>query len=121
MVKTSIADVIGPAITPYCINKEGQGPAWANSLFEDNAEYGFGMRLAVDANRKHLFSTMKSLIEAGTTPELKEVLSHMVSIWDKTDDDAQQTARKIKQLLPDAMKSSNDNNRRLLEKINEEE
>jgi pyruvate-ferredoxin/flavodoxin oxidoreductase len=34
--------------TPYCANKEGLGPAWNNSLFEDNAEFGFGMKLAVD-------------------------------------------------------------------------
>ena len=34
--------------TPYCTNAEGRGPAWSNSLFEDNAEFGFGMRLAVD-------------------------------------------------------------------------
>jgi pyruvate-ferredoxin/flavodoxin oxidoreductase len=34
--------------TPYCTNDEGRGPAWANSLFEDNAEFGLGMRLAVD-------------------------------------------------------------------------
>jgi pyruvate-ferredoxin/flavodoxin oxidoreductase len=34
--------------TPYTVNKEGRGPAWANSLFEDNAEFGYGMRLAVE-------------------------------------------------------------------------
>jgi pyruvate-ferredoxin/flavodoxin oxidoreductase len=34
--------------TPYCVNKDGRGPAWSNSLFEDNAEFGFGMRLTVD-------------------------------------------------------------------------
>ena len=34
--------------TPYTVNKEGRGPAWSNSLFEDNAEFGFGMRLAID-------------------------------------------------------------------------
>jgi pyruvate-ferredoxin/flavodoxin oxidoreductase len=37
--------------TPYTINREGRGPAWSNSLFEDNAEFGFGMRLALDAHR----------------------------------------------------------------------
>jgi pyruvate-ferredoxin/flavodoxin oxidoreductase len=36
--------------TPYATNKEGRGPAWANSLFEDNAEFGLGMRLALDAH-----------------------------------------------------------------------
>jgi pyruvate-ferredoxin/flavodoxin oxidoreductase len=35
--------------TPYTVNAEGKGPAWANSLFEDNAEFGLGMRLAIDA------------------------------------------------------------------------
>jgi pyruvate-ferredoxin/flavodoxin oxidoreductase len=34
--------------TPYTVNKDGRGPAWSNSLFEDNAEFGFGMRLAID-------------------------------------------------------------------------
>ena len=34
--------------TPYCVREDGRGPTWSNSLFEDNAEFGFGMRLAVD-------------------------------------------------------------------------
>ena len=34
--------------TPYTVNADGRGPAWSNSLFEDNAEFGLGMRLAVD-------------------------------------------------------------------------
>jgi pyruvate-ferredoxin/flavodoxin oxidoreductase len=37
--------------TPYCSNREGRGPAWSNSLFEDNAEFGMGMRLALDSHR----------------------------------------------------------------------
>ena len=36
--------------TPYTVNRDGRGPAWSNSLFEDNAEFGFGFRLAVDAH-----------------------------------------------------------------------
>ncbi len=39
--------------TPYTMNPEGRGPAWANSLFEDNAEFGFGMRLALDKQAEH--------------------------------------------------------------------
>ena len=38
--------------TPYTVDRAGRGPAWANSLFEDNAEFGFGMRLSVDAQRQ---------------------------------------------------------------------
>jgi pyruvate-ferredoxin/flavodoxin oxidoreductase len=36
--------------TPYTVNRDGRGPAWSNSLFEDNAEFGFGLRLALDAH-----------------------------------------------------------------------
>ncbi|MGA7523408.1 MAG: pyruvate:ferredoxin (flavodoxin) oxidoreductase [Acidobacteriaceae bacterium] len=39
--------------TPYCQNEDGRGPAWSNSLFEDNAEFGLGMRLAVDQQRSY--------------------------------------------------------------------
>ena len=39
--------------TPYCTNDEGRGPAWSNSLFEDNAEFGLGMRLAVDKQNEY--------------------------------------------------------------------
>jgi pyruvate-ferredoxin/flavodoxin oxidoreductase len=39
--------------TPYTQNKDGRGPAWSNSLFEDNAEFGFGMRLAIDKQAEH--------------------------------------------------------------------
>jgi len=39
--------------TPYCQNEEGRGPAWSNSLFEDNAEFGLGMRLAVDKQQEY--------------------------------------------------------------------
>jgi pyruvate-ferredoxin/flavodoxin oxidoreductase len=39
--------------TPYCTNHEGRGPAWSNSLFEDNAEFGLGMRLALDKQNEY--------------------------------------------------------------------
>ena len=47
--------------TPYAVNPEGRGPAWANSLFEDNAEFGFGMRLAVDKQAEHAAELLKAL------------------------------------------------------------
>ncbi len=47
---------------PYTTNDEGHGPAWANSLFEDNAEYGFGMNLAVNQRRAKLAQTVEKLI-----------------------------------------------------------
>ena len=47
---------------PYTTNNEGHGPAWANSLFEDNAEFGFGMNLAVTQRRNKLADTVRKLI-----------------------------------------------------------
>ncbi len=51
--------------TPYTVNAEGRGPTWSNSLFEDNAEFGYGMRLAIDqqnAYAKQLVAQMSSVI-----------------------------------------------------------
>jgi len=47
--------------TPYTTNADGRGPAWANSLFEDNAEFGFGMRLAVDKQAEHARELLATL------------------------------------------------------------
>ena len=53
----------GPAATsPYCANKEGHGPAWCNSLFEDNAEHGLGMYLGQKAIRDRLAEKTRKLI-----------------------------------------------------------
>ena len=53
----------GPAATsPYTVNKEGHGPAWANSLFEDNAEHGFGIYLGQKAIRNRLIAEVKEMI-----------------------------------------------------------
>ena len=48
--------------TPYTKNKKGQGPAWANSLFEDNAEFGLGMFLGVKAQRETLAEDLKAIL-----------------------------------------------------------
>ncbi|MBU2446724.1 MAG: pyruvate:ferredoxin (flavodoxin) oxidoreductase, partial [Bacteroidetes bacterium] len=47
--------------TPWCVNLEGRGPAWSNSLFEDNAEFGFGFRLAIDKHNSYAKSLLKKL------------------------------------------------------------
>jgi pyruvate-ferredoxin/flavodoxin oxidoreductase len=47
--------------TPWSMNGEGNGPAWANSLFEDNAEFGLGIKLATDMKRKYAFSLLNQL------------------------------------------------------------
>ena len=48
--------------TPYCTNKDGQGPAWANSLFEDNAEYGYGMAVGVEKMRARIADRMNRVL-----------------------------------------------------------
>ena len=50
--------------TPYTVNAKGQGPAWANSLFEDNAEYGYGMMLAQNAIRRGLRSKVEEVMNS---------------------------------------------------------
>ena len=47
--------------TPWTLNREGRGPAWSNSLFEDNAEFGLGMRLALDVQRQHAEALLRRL------------------------------------------------------------
>ena len=63
----------GPAATsPYCTNKEGHGPAWCNSLFEDNAEHGLGMFIGQDKIRQDLADETRQLIAVEwARPELK--------------------------------------------------
>lgn len=62
--------------TPYTKNHEGKGPAWSNSLFEDNAEFGYGMFLAADQMRKKIAANMESLISMDIAEEYKEVFKN---------------------------------------------
>ena len=54
---------------PYTVNKNGNGPAWANSLFEDNAEYGFGLALGSTRIRERIERLMKANLSSGLAPE----------------------------------------------------
>ena len=60
--------------TPYCKDEKGHGPAWANSLFEDNAEFGLGMRISID----HEEVTAKTLLES-MKAELGEIAEKILS------------------------------------------
>nr|WP_294678553.1 pyruvate:ferredoxin (flavodoxin) oxidoreductase [uncultured Blautia sp.] len=57
--------------TPYTTNAKGQGPAWSNSLFEDNAEFGYGMLLAQRAIRGGLKEKIEDLVANGTNEDVK--------------------------------------------------
>ena len=69
---------------PFCLNADGHGPTWANSLFEDNAEYGFGMTLALKARRNRLARLAREAAAASVSPALKDALL----AWAAAKDDA---------------------------------
>ena len=78
--------------TPYTRNENGHGPAWANSLFEDFAEFGLGMSLAVEKMRERIEKLMKQAIEAGCPDEAKVLFE----AWIANQNDAEKT----KELAP---------------------
>ena len=81
---------------PYTVNKKGHGPAWANSLFEDNAEFGLGMATAVNARRARLAETIKELSVADCAPaEAKEAALE----WLDGKDDAEKSKAAGEKLL----------------------
>ena len=86
---------------PYTTNKDGRGPAWANSLFEDNAEFGFGMRLAVDQNRDTLKTYVEKVLECEKTPaDLKEALEGAMAHFDNSKtEEAVAAQNKAKEVL----------------------
>ncbi|NNJ88922.1 MAG: pyruvate:ferredoxin (flavodoxin) oxidoreductase [Eudoraea sp.] len=77
--------------TPYKTNKEGRGPAWANSLFEDNAEFGFGMKLALSKKQEIAVGLLKSL-EKKVGKELVD------AILNNPEEDESQRKEKFKHL-----------------------
>ena len=84
----------GPAATsPYCTNKEGHGPAWCNSLFEDNAEHGLGMYTGQNKIREDLAAKTRELIAIEwARPELKAA----AQAWLDTMDDGTANAEPAK-------------------------
>jgi pyruvate-ferredoxin/flavodoxin oxidoreductase len=83
--------------TPYTANSAGHGPAWANSLFEDNAEYGFGMALGVGKLRERIARKMTETLDA-VAPETREAFA----AWIEAKDDAEKSreaSEKVKAAL----------------------
>ncbi len=64
---------------PYTVNHEGKGPAWANSLFEDNAEFGYGMYLGVKQIRLKLRDLMEELVASEESNEYKDVFENWIN------------------------------------------
>lgn len=108
---SSIYSASAPS-TPYTVNEEGRGPAWANSLFEDNAEFGLGMVFAHEQMRERLVNLMNSAIKNNCcSDELKALFEE----WIQNRENGEKTlelSRLIKPLIQEAtcndLKSIND-------------
>ncbi len=104
---------------PYAAGKSGRGPAWANSLFEDNAEYGYGMRLAVNANRKQLKYNIEFLLNSEIDNNLKELLKKSLELWDSSDDEAYLNRDQIKKAISEQKEKISGKSKSALIKIEE--
>ncbi|MFC2135533.1 pyruvate:ferredoxin (flavodoxin) oxidoreductase [Bacteroidota bacterium] len=85
--------------TPWAVNNEGRGPAWSNSLFEDNAEFGFGMRLAIDKHNEQA----KELLVKMSDKVGKELVDAILSA-DQTSETGIQDQRERVEKLKEALK-----------------
>ncbi|WP_270219112.1 pyruvate:ferredoxin (flavodoxin) oxidoreductase [Lactococcus garvieae] len=94
----------GSQAAPYATNHAGQGPAWSNSLFEDNAEYGYGMWFASQTRRQKLAAQVKVAL-----PEMSDTLAQLAEDWVEHLEDSEGTrarAEKFKALLKEEKENS---------------
>jgi pyruvate-ferredoxin/flavodoxin oxidoreductase len=101
---------------PYTTNAEGHGPAWANSLFEDNAEYGYGMNLAFTQRRNKLADLVKQANELGASGDLKTAFTE----WLGGKDDAavsRKTGATMKALIDGAAEKADGELKAVLSEI----
>lgn len=97
---SSIWGGTAPSI-PYCFNKYGHGPTWGNSLFEDAAEYGYGMLLAVNQRRERLADFIRQALDKDIPNELKEAMQGWLENMNEGEA-SQHYADKIKELIVQA-------------------
>ncbi|MFA7236856.1 MAG: pyruvate:ferredoxin (flavodoxin) oxidoreductase, partial [Phycisphaeraceae bacterium] len=98
--------------TPYCTNADGRGPAWANSLFEDNAEFGYGIRLGVDFQSHRAASLLVAL-----TSQIGEQLVTAITTNDQNTEAGVVKQRRLVAELRTKLKSINDSKARELDKL----
>ncbi len=84
--------------TPYCKDKNGRGPAWANSLFEDNAEYGYGMAVAIDQVRDGIKEAMEALLEKEVSNEIKEAFKAWIASMENAEE-SKAASKKVLEVL----------------------
>jgi pyruvate-ferredoxin/flavodoxin oxidoreductase len=90
--------------TPYTVNSEGHGPAWANSLFEDNAEYGFGMATGTNQLRKRIAMFMNMALANGIAGETKEAFTE----WLENMENAEGSKTASEKVIAACKKENND-------------
>ena len=103
-------------VCPYTKNDKGEGPAWANSLFEDNAQFGYGMFLAYKARREKLAADMHRAIELGANDTLKTAFEEWGANM-KNVEITRKCADTIKAALPEAIKAASGELKSVLETI----
>ena len=81
--------------TPYTVNKAGKGPAWGNSLFEDNAEFGFGMKLAQDANRAALKNKLDEILVSTDNADVKAAIDEYYATYEDGEANAKATDKLV--------------------------
>ena len=91
---SSIWGASAPSVS-YAKNSKGQGPSWANSLFEDNAEYGYGMKLATDSNKYLLEVYMKEFLDL----KLDSPLNQAFETWIENKDDVKGSKEATAEIL----------------------
>lgn len=90
--------------TPYTVNQKGFGPAWQSSLFEDNAEFGYGMVLAQNATRARLVEYIKEIKEKTSDEEVKAACDKYLETFDSSRENREATDK----LIAEVSKLSND-------------
>jgi pyruvate-ferredoxin/flavodoxin oxidoreductase len=101
---SSIWGASAPSI-PYTKNFDGKGPAWANSLFEDNAEFGFGMYLGANQIRNKIKDLMLEGIESDLNEEVRVVFREWIDSMNNTDT-SKETSHKVTEILSNPKYSS---------------
>ncbi|MBQ1351208.1 MAG: pyruvate:ferredoxin (flavodoxin) oxidoreductase [Oscillospiraceae bacterium] len=91
---------------PYTVNKEGKGPAWENSLFEDNAEFGYGMNMAVQHRRNKAVELATTIVGCENAPVS---LVEAAKAWLETKDDSAASCQTSKTLIAELEAALNDN------------
>ncbi|MGL5714938.1 MAG: pyruvate:ferredoxin (flavodoxin) oxidoreductase, partial [Paraclostridium sp.] len=106
--------------TPYTINHEGKGPSWANSLFEDNAEYGYGMYLGVKQIRNKIEENARELLNMDICEHSREALNYWLENKEKGEE-SKCAAEGVKSVLDHIVNSADEKVKCLADEIKERE